>query len=182
MPRHRRPGRERDPYAAAGSLGEPFAGFRATTQDVFMGPAQGRDDEVGCLTIESAQKGRGSNCAGALQRSGHCGYVPDRSSGNDSVKRSRQGELTYVGAFGLRGDVEAFEFGLDIARRPDDDVEGPCRDRRADARPSPAWCRDAPDLGDHLAREVVVGSCGGVVHDAARERRIFTRCRCRARR
>src|SRR6201999_3313186 len=70
-----------------------------------------------------------------------------------------------VGAFGVVGEVEALTLTFDIDAQADDDIDDLVENRRADARPHQRGA-DAPDLGDHLRAELVVGNlAGGVVHD-----------------
>src|SRR5258706_554871 len=57
-------------------------------------------------------------------------------------------------------------YSLNVHAQANDDVDDLVEDRRTDARPHQRGA-DAPDLGDHLRREVVIRDlAGGVIHDA----------------
>src|SRR3954454_22458317 len=97
------------------------------------------------------------------------GYVPQTVVVARPPKRPRPGgELHVVGALGVLGDVEAFTLALDIGAEANDHIDDLVEDRRTDTRPHQRGA-DAPDLGDHLRREVVIGNLRrdrGVVDDA----------------
>src|SRR3954451_8743870 len=98
------------------------------------------------------------------------GYVPQTVVVATPPKRTRPGgALHVVGALGVLGDVEAFTLALDIRAAANDHIDDLVDDRRTDTRPHQRGA-DAPDLGDHLRREVVIGNLRrdrGVVDDAS---------------
>src|SRR5262245_26885803 len=124
---------------------------------------------IGDLVLSRTQKERGSNSRWSPSTVWALpGMCPNRSSGPDPRGDRAPGErLHVVGALGVLGDVEAFTLGLDIGAQADDHVDDLVEDRRTDTRPHQRGA-DAPDLRNHLRREVVVGNLGrdrGVVDD-----------------
>src|SRR5438552_8144436 len=103
-----------------------------------------------------------------LNGQGIAGYVPEPELWTRSLEIASRENLHVVSALRVLGDVEAFTLGLDIGAQADDDVDDLVEDRRTDAGPHQRGA-DAPGLGQHLRREVVVCDLrrdGGVVHDA----------------
>src|SRR6476660_2011920 len=109
-----------------------------------------------------------------LNGQGIAGYVPKPELWARSRKTAPRENSHVVSALGVLGDVEAFTLGLDIGAQANDHVDDLVEDRRTDARPHQRGA-DAPELGDHLRGEVVIGNLrrdrGVVNHAGATESR-----------